>query len=44
MSFAAVLMLASSLLALAVPLWPRSAWGVAGIVVTALLAHALSGA
>lgn len=44
MSFAVLLMLALSLLALAVPLWPRSAWGVVGIVVTALLAHALSGA
>lgn len=43
MSFAVVLMLALSLLSLAVPLWPRSTWGAVAIVVTALFAHALSG-
>lgn len=42
-SFAAVLMLALSVLALAAPLWPRSTRVVVGLVVTLLLARALGG-
>lgn len=44
MSSGVMLMLTLSSLALAVPLWPRASWSTLGIVVTALLAHALSGA
>lgn len=41
--FIAVLVLASSVLALAAPLWPQPTRSLVGVVVTLLLAYALGG-